>query len=488
MSLEKVPPHGLKPVDLSVSLNTMTVERDEELEMPPQRVSSVDEMDAVSELKIKNELEGFDEDSPGAVAADGERPKGRVARAASIVTAEPKPTLSSTCMGRTRQKVGHIIDSNIFQVIIMLIILFDVSYNLYILSNPDTEESPVIQWIINILLAMENLSRMFYLSPSIFFRHWMCVLEFIIVVISIVFQIVQDSQILNPTFLRALRPGIRCLKTLKTLVQMRSHMRAQQLFVPKDLNVALMSVDIHGGRGFPPDMKGIKVTVSVSLGTKTIFTASSVKSRIERPRAEAVEDVDQHLQTTIGRMVMLGGLSHQKVAEMTDLGVEKVQSIIQAQTHTFMRWDQTITAMLTDPLNSVLDLELKDSKTGSIGRTSIPIKDIADSAALTERAAYELRLVPAKLEEIAMRTGVDQSLVQCFLCVTLKLRYLQPTSRFGKLLLPADLEQPLVAGPVVAQSDLLTDPEKRVPPEVGPQTAPTADQGPAAVPVSEDPV
>mmetsp|Transcript_96407 Transcript_96407/g.221085 ORF Transcript_96407/g.221085 Transcript_96407/m.221085 type:complete len:304 (-) Transcript_96407:136-1047(-) len=292
-------------------------------------------------------------------------------------------------------------------------------------------------------------------APEFFFSRPVCVLEFLVVVVSVTFDILVQSgsmsgSVLKPSVLRAVRPAIRGVKTIITA---QAHIRRGIDFRPRDLNRYACCISVHGARGLPPEMvQGLKVKCSLvsRRSSSVMFERVSKSAHASSPADhDYAEDVDKHLQTVIAKLVLFKGMSHSEVAQLTELSEDTVKAVLRAHQHCQARWDQCVLAMVPHA-HVDLKIELRDSR-GKMGSIVMNLFTILDQPNCAERAAWEVGLLPDRRDDLAMMMQVDRSLVQVFLYMTVKLRALVPE---------IDWSEKLVHNPFLAPLEEVTETSK----------------------------
>mmetsp|Transcript_122980 Transcript_122980/g.281972 ORF Transcript_122980/g.281972 Transcript_122980/m.281972 type:complete len:781 (+) Transcript_122980:66-2408(+) len=105
---------------------------------------------------------------------------------------------------RSRQKlVLRVLNHKLVETFIFLVILFDIAYAAASSSDEETTIDIVESLAVNAIMLIENLARLYGLGPCKFFRNPICVLEFIIVTVSVAADSIMAVE--SMTHLRQLR-------------------------------------------------------------------------------------------------------------------------------------------------------------------------------------------------------------------------------------------------------------------------------------------
>jgi len=335
-----------------------------------------------------------------------------------------------------REKVGKVVDSKIVTGLVNLIVFIDVVCTCLVLVGAIEETPTWLDLTINVLLALENFSRLFHLGIHKFVRSPMCVFEFFVVCVSLFFLLVATTFPLDPSFLRAVRPVLRGVKVVKTVVTLHNRVAHREVFEKKKPAVAILSVAFHGLKGFPPGFTSMSVRTTLynKKGQKVPGTGfMTKKSKVSGNTGLEVADVDMKLQETIHRMVFFAGMTREKVAQLVKLPRDVVDKVILAQADIPCKFDQSTIVLLPDVLYTTVEFAILDERKQQQGVFCLRVADfIHRRPTLTDRAMFEINLEPDRRLDIARQTGSDPAVLSTFLCLTLKLRYLDHALGFDE--------------------------------------------------------
>mmetsp|Transcript_54526 Transcript_54526/g.125129 ORF Transcript_54526/g.125129 Transcript_54526/m.125129 type:complete len:939 (+) Transcript_54526:131-2947(+) len=350
-----------------------------------------------------------------------------------------------------REKVGKIVDSKVVTGLVNLIVFIDVVCTCLVLVGAIEETPTWLDLTINLLLALENFSRLFHLGIHKFVRSPMCVFEFCVVCISLFFLLVASTFPLDPSFLRALRPVLRGVKVVKTVVTLHNRVAHREVFENKKPAVAILSVAFHGVKGFPPGFMGmfVRTTLYNKKGQKVPGAGHMTKkSKVSGKTGLEVPDVDAKLQETIHRMVFFAGMTREKVAHLVKLPRDVVDQVILAQADIPCKFDQSTIVLLPDVLYTTVEFAILDERKQQQGVFCLRIADfIHRRPTLTDRAMFEINLDPDRRLDIARQTGSDPAMLATFLCLTLKLRYLDHALGFDEWVQDGSIREHDAASP-----------------------------------------